>query len=211
MGDEGRGIIMIGAGGHAKVCIELFRAMGESVDYCIGDHASGDCLGVAVLDGDEHIERLAGEGYRRAFIAIGANALRAKLAGKVLEKGFDLVSAVSPRAVVSPSARVGRGVAIMAGAVINAEADIGDLAIINTGTVIDHECRIGTSAHVAPQCGLAGNVKVGAYSFLGVGCKVIPEVTVGDGCIIGAGTVVICDIPSNTTAVGVPARLIRHS
>jgi UDP-perosamine 4-acetyltransferase len=52
--------------------------------------------------------------------------------------------------MVSPSVRLGAGVAIMAGAVINAEGRIEDLAIINTGAVIDHDAWIGEAAHVAP-------------------------------------------------------------
>lgn len=205
-----QGIIIVGAGGHAKVCIELLRAAGEPVAFCIGDAGGApDCVGVPVLDGDHHLPRLYAKGYRRAFVAIGANRLRARLAKVVREQGYELVNAISPRAQVSPSANVGAGVAIMAGAVINAEAVIGDLVIINTGATIDHDCVIGPAAHVAPQCALAGNVTLAACSFLGVGCKVIPGVTIGEHAIVGAGGVVICDIGAGVTAVGTPARPTR--
>lgn len=200
---------MVGAGGHAKVCIELLQAMGETVAYCIaGDDAPATCLGVPVLAGDDQLARLRADGYGRAFIAIGANRVRARLGAAATGLGYELVNAVSPRAVVSPSARLGRGVAIMAGVVINADAAIGDLAIINTGATVDHDSVIGAAAHIAPQSALAGNVSVGDGSFLGVGSKVIPGMTIGAGATVGAGGVVIRDIAAGVTAVGVPAKPI---
>jgi UDP-perosamine 4-acetyltransferase len=205
------GVIVVGAGGHAKVCIESLRGMGEQVDFCVGDAQSQSvCVGVPVLSGDEHLERLHAEGYRRAFIAIGSNRLRERLADLAIAQGYELVNAISQHAVISPSVKLGTGIAVMSGAIINAEASIDSLAIINTGACVDHDCKIGKAAHVAPQCGLAGNVSVGSKSFLGIGSRVIPEISIGSGVMVGAGSVVITDISDDQTVVGVPARpLIR--
>lgn len=203
-------IVVIGAGGHAKVCIELLQSMGEQVAFCVGTPGSPpSCVGVPVLYGDEHLARLHAEGYRRVFVAIGANRLRLKLAAAAVALGYELASAISPHAVVSPSARLGKGVAVMAGVVINAEVVIGDLAVINTGASVDHDCVIGSGAHIAPRAALAGNVHVGTASFLGVGSNVIPEQHIGDDVIVGAGAVVISDIGNHATFVGVPARPIK--
>lgn len=205
------GIVVIGAGGHAKVCVEILRAMGESVAYCVSDRGGpAECAGVPVLYGDEHIQRLWNDGYKAAFIALGSNSLRERLAKTVLEQGFRIVNAISPAATLSPSARLGLGVAIMAGAVVNAEALIADLAIVNTGATIDHDCHIGRAAHIAPQCALAGCVTIGAGSFLGIGCKVVPQMSIGENVVLGAGSVVISDIPAMVTAVGVPARILKQ-
>ncbi len=89
-----RAIVVIGAGGHAKVCIELLHAMGETVDACVGG-AEGPptCAGVPVLHGDEHLTRLRDQGYARAFVAIGANKVRLKMADIVLGLGYELVNA----------------------------------------------------------------------------------------------------------------------
>ena len=203
-------VIVVGAGGHAKVCIELLRAQGDSVAYCVGNPDSPDtCLGVPVLKNDEHLAALRKDGYEKAFIAIGSNSVRNKLAAKATQLGFGLVNAISPAAVVSPSATLGRGIAVMAGAVINAEAKISDLCIVNTGATIDHDCVIGEAVHVAPRCALAGNVHVGNFSFIGVGSKIIPEVHIGESVMVGAGSVVISNIGSATTVVGVPAKALH--
>jgi UDP-perosamine 4-acetyltransferase len=202
-----QGLIVLGSGGHAKVCIELLRAAGTSVDYCIGAPDSGsECLGVPVLHGDEHLTGLRNQGYENVFVAIGANALRQRLAAFAIGLGFRLVNAISPRATISPTAMLGSGVAIMAGAVINADTVVGDLAIINTLASVDHDGRIGDAAHIAPHCGLAGNVTVGARSFLGIGCKVIPEITIGADVMAAAGSVIVTHIESNSRIAGVPAK-----
>ncbi|GAA4337661.1 acetyltransferase [Variovorax defluvii] len=204
------GLIVIGASGHAKVCIELLRDTGQHVSFCVGGADSGDiCLGVPVLHGDEHLEALARQGFRRAFVAIGANALRQRLAAAVRALGFELVNAVSPRAMVSPSATIGHGVAIMAGAVINADSSIADLAIINTAASVDHDGVIGEAAHIGPQCGLAGNVHVGPRSFLGIGSRVIPGVSIGADVVAGAGSVIISNVAQNARIAGIPAKTMR--
>lgn len=202
-------IIMVGAGGHAKVCIELLRAMGEEVSYCIGQEDSPThCLAVPVLKGDSHLQRLREQGYSRIFIAIGSNSLRERLAETAIKEGYQLINAISPHALISPSVQLGQGIAIMAGVVINAEAVIEDLAILNTGATIDHDCQIGKAAHLAPQCALAGNVIVGRQTLIGAGATVIPKIKIGEEVRIGAGAVIIKDISSEATAVGVPARII---
>ncbi len=204
------GIVVVGSGGHAKVVIELLRAMGETVSHCIGGvNDAPHCLGVPVLAGDHHLALLRIKGFRRAIVAVGSNQARQRLADLVAQAGYELVNAISPRAMISPTATLGQGIAIMAGAILNADCRIEDLAIINTGASIDHDCVIRRAAHVAPQCALAGNVTVGEGSFLGVGCKVIPGIHIGDNTTIGAGGVVVRDLPGGVIAVGVPTRVIK--
>ena len=202
---------MVGAGGHAKVCIELLRAMGEHVDYCVDTGDSPDsCVGVAVLKGDDNLRRLRHDGYSKAFIAIGSNQLRERLASFAVAQGYQLVNAISPQSTISPTAQLGSGIAVMAGAIVNAEATIADLVIINTGATVDHDCQIGKAVHIAPRCALAGNVIVGNRSFLGIGCKVVPEVKIGGNVTIGAGAIVIRDVPSGATVVDKSPQVIKH-
>jgi len=204
-------VIVLGDSGHAKVCIELLRDMGYRVAYCVGVSGAQVCLDVPILQGDDHLIRLRAEGFKLAFVAIGVNAVRSRIASMAETRGFELVNAISPRANVSSSAKLGKGIAVMAGAVINADAVIDSLSIVNTGASIDHDCSIGEAVHIAPGCSLAGNVTVGAGSFLGVGSKVIPEISIGRNVTVGAGAVVIRDLPDNISAIGVPARpLIRR-
>lgn len=52
-------------------------------------------------------------------------------------------------------------------------------------------------------------VAIGNDCWFGANVVVCPGVTIADGCVIGAGSVVTRDVPANSFAAGVPARVIR--
>lgn len=54
------------------------------------------------------------------------------------------------------------------------------------------------------------NIHIGKRVWLGANVTVLPGVTIGDGAIIAAGAVVTKDVPENTIAAGVPARMIKE-
>jgi acetyltransferase-like isoleucine patch superfamily enzyme len=60
-----------------------------------------------------------------------------------------------------------------------------------------------------PTIDLVAPITVGDNVFIGFGAVVLPGVTVGDNVVIGAGAVVTRDIPSDSIAVGVPARVVK--
>jgi UDP-perosamine 4-acetyltransferase len=207
---KGESVVVIGTGGHAKVVIELIRAEGKyRITGCTGLTAGGFVLDdVPILGTDSALPAVLARGVKKAFVAIGDNRLRVVLLAQVLEIGFELINAISPHAVISPSATLGKGIAIMAGAVINASAQIRDGVIINTNASVDHDCYLSEGVHVGPGSALAGNIEIGRESFLGAGTCVVPGIRIGSRAIIGAGAVVIRDIPDEVTAVGVPARVV---
>lgn len=54
-------------------------------------------------------------------------------------------------------------------------------------------------------------VHIGEDSFIGQKCLILPGVSIGRNCIIGAGSLVNKDIPDNSVAAGVPARIIDET
>jgi UDP-perosamine 4-acetyltransferase len=205
-------VIIVGAGGHAKVIIDILEDAGEFEPVgCTSREPDRQSLcGVRVVGGDEALPEILRSGVTRAFVAIGSNRVRAEAMLRIQAMGFALVNAISPRAAVSRRARLGDGVAVMPGAVINVDSVVADGAIINTGATVDHDCRIGRCAHIAPGSNVAGRVTVGEGVLLGTGSRVIPDRSIGAWAVVGAGSVVIRDLPDHVTAVGIPARVIRR-
>ena len=54
-----------------------------------------------------------------------------------------------------------------------------------------------------------GKINIGSNVHIGTNTIIMPNVEIGDNCIIGCGAIVTHDIPSNSVAVGVPARVIE--
>ncbi len=204
-------VVVLGAGGHAKVVIEALRAAGRyHVVGCIAP-AGSIVLDVPVLGSDDMLPELRARGLGHAIVAMGSNDRRLALGERLLAMGFDLATAIHPAANISPSARIGRGVAVLTGAVINAEAEIGDHAIVNTLAVVEHGCIIGEAAHVAPRAALGGDAVLGRLSLLGIGASVVPGRRIGNQVVVGAGAAVTGNLGDRVTAVGVPARVIKST
>lgn len=193
-------LLVVGAGGHAKVVVDAARACGLEVVGAV-DEADGvaSVLGVPVHADATHLEA---DGF---IVAVGDNASRGRLFAEYSERGMTPLTVVHPTATIAPGVVFGAGVFVAAGVVVNPDARIGDDCILNTGCTVDHDCVIGEHAHVGPGVNLCGGVTVGAGSLLGVGACAIPGATIGAEAVIGAGAVVVGIVPDGVTAVGVPA------
>lgn len=199
-------VVVLGAGGHAKVVISTLQASGWTVAAAYDDDENKwgrTVLGVPVLGGIANMEE-----PERAVIALGSGSARERLAARFPRTEW--ITAVHPRAWVHDSVVLGAGTVIFAAAVVQPESTIGRHAIVNTGATVDHDCVIGDFVHLAPGCHLAGGVHVGRMAFLGIGSSVLPGRRIGDGAILGAGAVAIRDVENGATAVGVPARTLRR-
>ncbi len=204
-----RGVVVVGGGGHAKVVIEILWESGRNVLGFTDENPRAGCATMTPWLGDDSVlATMRTRGPVLAFVALGDNALRQRIGARLASEGVDLANAIHPRSVVSSSAHLGVGIAIMAGAVVNAATVVGDFAIVNTGATVDHDCRLGAACHVAPGCHLSGYIEVGERALLGVGSIVGRgrPLKVGAGATLGAGTVVVRDIEPGATWVGNPAR-----
>lgn len=201
-------LLVIGAGGHAKVVIEAIQKKSDASRIVLADQDSTK-EGKKML-GNISIKHL---NYWAALpeqyhVAIGGNKERQQLSIVAQEQGKQPFTVVHPDASVSPSANLGGGCFVAAKVVIAAEAKIGEGCIINHGAVVDHDCQIGAYSHIAPNVTLGGDVEVGRECLIGAGAIILPMVKIGSQVIVGAGAVIISDIPDHQTVMGVPGRSI---
>jgi len=136
---------------------------------------------------------------------------RAAVVGGLGVKRERFATIVHPSARVSPRARVGANVLIMAGVVITTAA-IGDHVCILPNTVIHHDSAVGDWTLVGSNVTIAGNVTVGSNAYIGSGTSIINGIRIGDGALLGLGSNVLRDVAPNSTFAGNPARqLARHT
>lgn len=146
----------------------------------------------------------------KIVIAVGEPSDRELLFNKVMDAGYELETIVHPNAWVSPSARIGSGVFVKMQTIIYEEASIGNNSFIQANVVIGHGSRIGEHCLVASFCHVAGETQVGDRSFLGAQSGVRENLTVGDDSVLAMGAMLMNDMPSNSMAIGNPARMSKR-
>lgn len=202
MADKAR-ILLVGAGGHARACIDLIEREGRfaiaGLVGCEGE-VGKTVLGYPVLGTDVDLPALFGS-YHHFLNAVGqikTPELRMRLFYLLEQNGCDLPVIVSPCAYVSPHATLGAGTIVMPGAVVNAGAVVGRNCIINSQSLVEHDAKIGDHCHIATAAVVNGGVQIGSGTFIGSGSCVRQDTEIGDLCLIGMGQRVLTNCSAGT-------------
>ena len=144
------------------------------------------------------------------FLYSGLHALEAHRVAHLLhKKGYRLSARAISQAAkfvtgveIHPGATIGRGLVIDhgTGVVIGETAEVGDNCTIYQGVTLG-----GTGKDVGKRHPTIGNDVL-----IGAGAKVLGPFRVGDGAKIAANAVVLEAVPENSTAVGIPARVVKR-
>ena len=121
---------------------------------------------------------------------------------KKLSRVINGISSFLTKTDIHPACTIGRRVFIdhAIGVVIGATAIVEDDVLIYQGVTLG-----GVSLDKGKR-----HPTVRSNTVIGSGAKVLGNITIGRNSKIGANSVVVCDVPDNSTAVGVPAKIIRR-
>ena len=189
------GIILLGAGGHAKSCIDVIEQHGDfDIIGLLGssEQVGGQLLGYPIVGVDSELS-----GFRShcdfALVTVGqikSSSLRERLFKLAVKVGLTMPNIISPRAYVSKHAMIGQGTVIMHDALVNANAKIGENCIINSKALIEHDAIIEDFCHIATNAVINGAAIVRQGSFLGSGVVTKQGVKVEKNSFIKAGSLV---------------------
>ncbi len=210
--NRARPIYLLGCGGHGRVVLDCLQLCGLPVQGIIDAALPPGALvnGVRVLGGDEQLAQLDA---RTVALCIGVGMMpgsgrRADLFAECSQRGFELVSALHPSAVLASRRQFGNGVQVMAGAVVQTGARLEDDVIVNTRASVDHDCAIGNHVMIGPGAVLCGEVRIGPGAYVGAGAVVLPRMRIGARAVIGAGSIVNRDVDDDMTVAGNPVQAL---
>lgn len=200
-------VIIIGAGGHAKVIADIIEKSGDEVVGFLDDNKENGATVIknykVIGDLNNRFAMAVTKKDVEFIIAIGDNKKREEISHSPNLKFY---TAIHPSTQIGLDVRIEEGTVVMANVCINSSARIGKHCIINTGAIIEHDNIIEDFVHISPNTSLGGTVKIGESTHVGIGSIVKNNITICKNCTIGAGAVVVKNIIEEGTYVGVPAR-----
>jgi len=163
-------LIILGAGGHAKTCIDLVESEGRFYVYGIIDKkGKGKLLGYPIIGKDKDLKKY-NKKVKYLLIGVGQirdNKIRPKLYSLGKKLGYKFPKIFSKKSHVSKNSKVEEGTIILHDVVVNAGAKIGKNCIINNKSLIEHDVIIGNHCHISTGAIINGYSKIGNCSFVG--------------------------------------------
>lgn len=134
--------------------------------------------------------------------------LFSRLTGVEVDEGFRLFPPFY--ADCGKNIRVGKNVFINSGCRFQDQGGVR----IGDGSLIGHNAVLATLDHgIAPDDRgtlYPAPIIIGKNVWLGANVTVLKGVNIGDNAVVAAGAVITRDVPANTVAAGVPARVVKH-
>ena len=200
-----KGLVIFGYGDIAQIANYYFErdTDHEVVAFCL----DRDYITEPEFDGKpvvafEDIETLYPAGEFDLFLALSytnMNRLREQKFGEAKEKGYSLVSYVSPDCTYRSQFEVGENCFIFEDNTIQPFVKIGNNVTLWSGNHIGHHSEIHDHNFVSSHVVISGHCTIESNCFLGVNATIAHQVTITSGGLIGAGAV----IAKNTELNGV--------
>lgn len=208
MSEQGKKLIILGAGGGISSMINVARELGYDVTALIDPAKDGEELyGIPVF---ATLDRFNIADYDLA-LGVGDNGLRERIYQKTINDhpNAHFPKLIHPTAYIAGNVEIGEGTVAFPGAMVGSESTIGRFCWLNSRASIDHDGLMQDFSSLAPGVIAAGRVHIGTRSVVSVGAVIKHYVTIGDDTVIGAASYVHHDIGDNVVAYGSPAKPVR--
>lgn len=142
---------------------------------------------------------------------VGSNGLRRQFVQRV-EKAFgeDLFYTVVHNSVERPRfVDIGAGTVVCAGVILTTQVVVGNHVNLNIDCTVSHNSVIEDYVNVSPGVHISGHCTLKSGCDIGTGVNIMPHSVIGENSIVGAGACVTKDVPPNSVAVGIPARVVK--
>ena len=152
-------LIILGAGGYGRTIADIANQtdLYDRIEF-LDDNASDGVIGT-IADVESFIDENI-----CFYPAIGNNKLRDELITRIGSAGGRVVSIVHQSAYISPTAKIGNGVAILPNASVGTNVVVADSCIINMNAIVDHDTVLGKCVHLAPGAIVKGENHVPEYT-----------------------------------------------
>jgi sugar O-acyltransferase (sialic acid O-acetyltransferase NeuD family) len=202
-------VVIFGAGDQAQVAHVMLT---EDSPYRVAAFTvnqayikPGDTLFEKPVVPFEEIERSHPPERFAMLVSVGfkrVNELRSEIYAQCKQKGYELISYVSSRAIRVGPVEVGDNCFILEANVLQPFVRIGNNVVLWSGNHVGHHVRIEDDVFVASHAVISGKVVIGRGCFVGVNATFRDGVRVAPRCVIGAGATVLRDTSEGEVIVG---------
>lgn len=208
-------MLIVGAKGFAKEVLQILYDNSKLEDLVfyddINDHLHNKLFNkFPILTNPEEAKMYFSQYNTDFSLGVGNPLLRKRMAEKFIMLGGKLVSIISKNAKIGTfDVFIENGVIILDNVCISNSVKIGEGSMIYYNSIITHDCVLGEYVEVAPSVSILGRATIGDFTQIGANATILPDINIGRNVIIGAGAVVTKDIPDDSVAMGVPAKISR--
>lgn len=211
-------IAIFGAGGFGREVLSIIKEINNKSCkwnflgfFDDGRNVGDECDGYPILGGISVLNTWNSQ--IDVVVAIGDPRIKKEIVSNIFNPLVNFPTIIHPTVCIGDESTVavGDGCIICAGCHITVNVKIGKFVVLNLANTVGHDVVINDFSAFMPSCNISGEVYIGEGVYCGTGVKLINQVEVGSYSILGAGAVIIKNIPSNCTAVGVPAKPIKFS
>jgi acetyltransferase EpsM len=173
-------------GRHAGVIVEILSLQNQLRNVVVwDDNPAGVVPSLKKFESVTELFTCADE--VQVFVCHGDGATRVKLAHEARRRfpKATFPNVIHPRAIISPSAKLGVGLFVGPNAIVNANAVVGDFCILYS-----HDSVVGEGCSINPGAVLCGSVTIGKFVTIGANACVRDHVVVAERCVVGMGAAV---------------------